>query len=120
MREKVELWKKLREDNKELQAQIDANKALITDIEQEILKTMSDTEVDKISLGGYTFTRGEKLLPKIIDFEALVQFMADTGNTALLQRRVGQRAFQEYFESYGFYPDGLDAHIEHTISARKG
>lgn len=75
--------------------------------------------MDKISVNGYTFAKSEKLLPTIMDFEALIKFMAESGNTALLQRRVGQRAFQEFFESGGFYPEGLGCSHNYCIICEK-
>lgn len=120
MKETVERWRSLKDENTNLNAQVEHNKKIIEELEREILDHMEQTEMDKISAGGYTFTKTEKLLPKVVDFEALINFIGESGNTALLQRRVGQRAFQEFFESYGFYPEGLDAHITTVLSARKG
>ena len=119
MKETVERWKMLKEDNASLNAQVDANKKTMDALEAEILEHMEQADMDKVTAGGYTFSKTEKLLPNIIDFEALVGYMATSGNTALLQRRVGQRAFQDFFDSYGFYPEGMDAHITTVLSARK-
>jgi maltose-binding protein MalE len=120
LKQKVEAWQLLKDANSELNAQVKLNTETMANLEREILEDMENGGMDKISVNGYTFTKSEKLLPTIMDFEALIKFMAESGNTALLQRRVGQKAFQEFFESYGFYPEGLDAHITTVLSARKG
>ena len=102
LKQKVEAWQILKDANSDLNAQVKLNSETMANLEREILEDMENGGMDKISVNGYTFTKSEKLLPTIMDFKALIEFMAESGNTALLQRRVGQKAFQEFFESYGF------------------
>lgn len=110
----------------DINAEIDELKSRLSDLnkdkdalEYQILQDMENIGVDKVRGSKGTASMKVDLYPQVKDMEALVNWASETGNTAILQKRVSSGVFKEYFEQNGEYPPGIEAYNKSTLNFRR-
>jgi hypothetical protein len=96
----------------------DLNKEIET-LEYAIIQDMENSGLERLSTDSGTVSRTVKLYPKIEDMDAFVKWCADNDRTDMIQKRVNEGSFREYFEQYNMYPEGLDAYEKSSLNVRR-
>ena len=87
------------------------------EIEQKLDRIMDQIGIDSFKNEAGTVSRKTNVFANIKDFEQLVQFIADTGNYALLKKAVNSKAYREIIETGDSVP-GVDSYIGSKIGFR--
>jgi len=119
MGEKIDQLFDLRARKKELQTKLkDLNKE-IQSLEYEIIENMEDTGLDKVSTDSGTVSMKVELYPSVDDQEAFIEWCYENGRPDMIQKRVSSRAFREYFEETGEFPEGVKAYDRKKLNIRR-
>ena len=78
---------------------------------------MDQIGIDSFKNEAGTISRKTNVFANIKDFEQFVQWVADTGNYALLKKAVNSRPFREIIETGDNVP-GVESYIDSKISFR--
>jgi hypothetical protein len=116
---KVDELYELRVKKDELNAQLTEINKQIDALEYQILQDMETAGVDSVKSNLATATMKVKLYPQVKDMEALVAWANENGKPEILQRRVSEGVFKDFYEETGAYPDGVDAFQKTTLNFRK-
>ena len=109
----------LREKKAEVNAVLSEINKDIEDLEYRIGQEMESTGLDKMSVAEGTVSRTVKLYPKIEDMETFIKWCADNDRTDMIQKRVNEGSFREFFEQNNMYPEGLDAYEKSSLNVRR-
>jgi len=85
------------------------------EIERELDRLMEQIGVDSFKNEAGTASRKVNIFPNIKDFEQLVQFIAETGNYALLKKAVNSKPFRDIIEIGESVP-GVDNYVDSKIN----
>lgn len=94
----------LRAKRLEKQKEVEELKTIETKMTEEIMGSLQS--MDMISGKGKvaTFSYKPFTVPKLVDFNALKEYILSTGNLQLFERRISNPAFQELFQLEGGVP----------------
>ncbi len=87
------------------------------EIENELDRIMEQIGVDSFKNEAGTVSRKINTFPNVKDFEQLVQFIAETGNYALLKKAVNSIPFREMLNAGENVP-GVESYVNSTIGFR--
>ena len=113
LRDAILAWKK---KNDELEAK---KKAALEKIEVWLLDQANKTGVDSFKTEHGTAYKTLKEHYRIQDWSAFIEFVKETNNYALLQKRVTKTVAKEVHNETGELPKGLDYFSEYTINVRR-
>ena len=89
-------------------------------IEAELLKMLNAAGSDALKVKGIGQAYvSKKVLVKATDWNAFHDFIFETKQIDLLQQRVASRAVQEYVETEGELPPGVDMSTERVVNVRR-
>lgn len=121
--ELVELWYEARAKEEELNRQykerkevIDRNKARI---QQLLLAKMNELGVDGVRTKSGTVSKVEKVRPVVTDWPAFWDYVIETKNPGLLQKRVSATAVVAEMEELDAPLPGVRLDSEYTIRVRR-
>lgn len=98
-----------------------ADKELVEEyeeIERELIKTMGDLGLDKLSNDADTVTVTENVLPQVEDWDVFYDYVIATARPYMFYKRILPTAWRELMELEGEVP-GTSAYTETKISLRK-
>ena len=97
-------------------------KAMLEDIQFEILNIADELGVDSLKTEFGTAYRSVKSSYRILDWDAYLEWAEQNGALHTLQKRVTKSAVDEIVNEdlEGDLPPGLDLYTEVTINIRKG
>lgn len=97
-------------------------KAMLEDIQFEILNISDELGVDSLKTEFGTAYRSVKSSYRILDWDAYLEWAEQNGALHTLQKRVTKSAVDEIVNEdlEGDLPPGLDLYTEVTINIRKG
>jgi hypothetical protein len=89
-------------------------------VEAELLKMLNAAGSDslKVTGVGQAFLT-KKVTVKATDWNALWNYILESKHIDLLQKRVASRAVQEFVDTEGEMPPGVDMHTERVVSVRR-
>lgn len=89
-------------------------------VEAELLKMLNAAGSDSLKVSGVGQAYlSKKVLVKATDWDALWNHILETKHLDLLQKRVASRAVQEYMETEGELPPGVDMSTERVVNVRR-
>jgi hypothetical protein len=87
-------------------------------LEEELLTRLDDQGMLKATVVAGTATITETIVPNVVDWDAVYEHIAATGDFYLLQKRPAAAAFRELHASDQTIP-GIEPFNKRTISLRK-
>ena len=101
----------------EKDGQIKRNMALV---EAQLLKMLNSAGSDSLKVSGVGQAYlSKKVTVRATDWNAFWEFILETKQIDLLQKRVASRAVQEMVETEGELPPGLDMSTERVVNVRR-
>lgn len=94
-------------------------KALLDDIEDELMSKMETVGTETCGGCGYSVTLKEADVPTSTEWETFLPFLLETGNLHLLERRISLNAWREYNLIYGEFPPGTYPFAKKSLSFNK-
>lgn len=89
-------------------------------IEKGLLLMMNETGSDQLKVKGVGMAiLTTRTLPRARDWNAIFEFVQDTGNFDLLQKRLAMGGVNEYIEQHRETPPGIDVTVERGVSVRR-
>ena len=89
-------------------------------VEAELLKMLNAAGSDALKVKGIGQAYlAKRVTVKATDWNALHDFIIETKQIDLLQKRVASRAVQEYVEEQGELPPGCDMSTERVVNVRR-
>jgi hypothetical protein len=88
----------------EKQKEVDELKTTETKITEEIMGSLQALDMTSGKGKVATFSYKPFTVPKLVDFNALKEYILKTGNLQLFERRVSNPAWQELFQLEGSVP----------------
>lgn len=85
----------LREELAEISDQEKALKAEMGMIEAQLLKRMDERKTDRLSNDKLTASKQTSTEAKVVDWDAVFEFIKTSGDFSLLQKRISVTAFRE-------------------------
>lgn len=121
--ELVALYRKTRDELAEARKaykQKEANhKDLMARISMSIKEIADKIGVDSFQTKDGTAYRNVKTKYRVANWDAIVQYIKDTGNFQILEKRVAKLATQEIHNETGEVPPGIDYTVEIEFAVRK-
>lgn len=114
MTEKV----KLHIDKEMLEKELNAVKAAIYEIDEQLMGSMDDAGLMQIADGDMTIYISEMIVPTVIDWDLAHRFILNNDAMHLMEQRMSARAWRESEES-GIHIPGTEAFTKRTIKRRK-
>jgi hypothetical protein len=104
---------------KEQETQLKATKTSQKEVEQTILGKMRDLGTTQLrsTQYGMTFTDVEDQVPNVNDWDAVWEHIVTSGDTHLVQRRIGLLAWREMLD-HGIEIPGIESFTRHTLRMR--
>jgi len=124
MGELVDLYMTFRsaieEETKVLKAKIEKGNAIMGRVEAALMLKMKDAKTDNVASAKGTAYFTTKTFCGVADWDALLPFIVDEGNTHFLKKDVAKSAVEEYMaEHEGELPPGVKWTEEKVIQIRK-
>jgi len=113
--EYVQLRDSLREWQKQRDLEEQGMKAALTALEMTLLGKADELGVDSFKTSFGTAYKQIDEHYRIADWDQLVEFVKETGNFQVFQKRVTKTAVKEIYDEKGEVPPGLDRFTEATI-----
>jgi len=89
-------------------------------VEGELLKMLNKAGSDSLKVAGVGQAYlAKKVTVRATDWDALWKHIFETQNIDLLQKRVGSRAVQEFYDTEGELPPGVDMNTERVVNVRR-
>ena len=89
-------------------------------VEAELLKMLNAAGSDSLKVNGVGQAYlGKKVTVKATDWDALWTYILENKQIDLLQKRVASRAVQEFVETEGELPPGVDMSTERVVNVRR-
>lgn len=99
-----------------LEQQLKAVKEVHERIRQALLAQMNEIGLDSCkSRAGHTVTRVTNVTARVTDAGMFKQYIAESGETDLIQNRASSDACRQYLESHGVPPPGVEIGSVTTI-----
>lgn len=108
----------LRAQRLKLQKEVDTLEQQEKDILYEIQKEMSAAGLTTYSMDGYTSHAKPKEVPLVTDWPALLDYIRQTGEVDMLQKRVTDSAVKLRWDN-GVYLPGVEKSTRTTITVTK-
>jgi hypothetical protein len=87
-------------------------------LEFDLIARLDEQGMEKASTGVGTATITETILPQVVDWDEFYEYMVETDQLHLLQKRPAAAAFRELLES-GEQPKGVEPYTQRSIGLRK-
>jgi hypothetical protein len=117
--ELIQEYSDLKKAKEALEEQVKDINNQMTAIEFKLIPAMEEQDIDKLSTNVGTVTLKVEMYPQVDDMTALIKWAYENDRPDILQKRVGSKAFKEYFEEENEYPDGISTYEKKGISFRK-
>jgi predicted transcriptional regulator len=91
----------------------------IDQLEFQVISEMERNGVDKTTCNRATASLKIKMCPQIKDMDSLLRWCYENNRPDMLQKRVSDTAFKEFYEENNEYPDGIDTYEKKTINFRR-
>jgi hypothetical protein len=117
--DKLDKMFELRQKKDKLNEKLSEINKAIDQLEFSIIQDMEVNELDSIKAESGSATKKMEMYPNIEDYDAFFNFLVETGNKDMIEKRVGKAAFRAYVEENNKYPDGLGAYEKVTLNYRK-
>lgn len=89
-------------------------------VEAELLKMLNKAGSDSLKIKGLGQAYlSKRVTVKATDWNALYDFIMETKQIDLLQKRIASRVVQEYVETEGELPPGVDMSSERVVNVRR-
>lgn len=89
-------------------------------VESELLKMLNASGSDSLKVSGVGQAYlAKKVMVRATDWDAFWDYIFETRQIDLLQKRVASRAVQEIVESTGELPPGVDMSTERVVNVRR-
>jgi hypothetical protein len=115
----VDLRDSLKQWQKEVSSEEAARKKVLEELEVKLLIKADEDGVDSFKTPYGTAFKSLTEHYRIADWPTFVEFVKETDNFALLQKRVTKTVAKEVHEETGILPLGLDYYSEYTINVRR-
>lgn len=111
---------KLRAKRIEKQHEVDDLKKEEDENVKLIMMKMEESGLESVSGRTATFSTYETTVPKLVDYNALIGYIKDSGHIHLLGRRVSATAYRELYELEGGVP-GVEPYTfsKHSLTRSK-
>lgn len=100
----IDLLYEIRTERLAKQKEVDALKSKEKKMTDEIMGSLQELDMTSGKGRIATFSYKAHTVPKLIDFNALKEYILSTGNLQLFERRISNPAFQELFQLEGGVP----------------
>lgn len=117
--EQADLYAEVRQVRLDMQKDVDAVKARETEIYKAIMSTLEESTDTGASGKHHRVQRVMKTSQTVKDWDAFYSFVQQTGELGMLQRRLSDKAVEEWAESKGDLPAGVEATEYATLSFSK-
>lgn len=117
--DKLDKMFELREQKDKLNEELNEVNRKISTLEFSIIQDMEVHELDSIKSGGGSATMKIEMYPNIENYDEFFEFLMETGNKDMIEKRVGKAAFRAYFEENNAYPKGLSSYDKVTLNYRR-
>lgn len=121
--EAIGLYIELRDEKSELKKKFDASteriNAKMKKLEAMLLKAFEKTGQNSAKADTGTAFIKERTSDKVVDREAYIQFLQDSGQYDMIESRVNKSALDEYIEQHQDLPPGVTRSIERTVNIRR-
>jgi len=108
----------LKEVNRELDKEWQANKVLIRDLQRQILDIMEEEEIESCSTESGSLRRKVEVYANIQDWDSFYEYVKKTGATELLKKGVLSPPVRAMMEKDGICPPGIGTFLKESLLAR--
>ena len=119
----VATYRKLRDSKDEIKARHAEELKPINDglfkLETWLLSTLNDIGANSIKTESGTAYKSTITHAKISDWDASLKFVIENNLWHMLERRVSKTAVEEYIESKGTAPPGVEVNVEVRVNVRR-
>jgi predicted RNase H-like nuclease (RuvC/YqgF family) len=111
-------YNELKAQSDELEQELKEIKKAMSQVEQQLIQGLEVAGLDLIRLDGYSFSVQEREVYSIKDWDAVSQYVLETGDVSILQKRLSSTVVRE-LEMMGQEPPGVEKYVRKTVSRRK-
>lgn len=108
----------LRDQRLAKQKEVDELKKREAELEERILQRFTADELAGVKTDAYAASRSTRVIPTVSDWDTFWRHVLETGDSSLIQRRVGQKAVQERWEDGREVP-GVEPFTQVSLSLRR-
>jgi hypothetical protein len=92
---------------------------LLAQLEGMLMQALNDAGVNSMAGPSGTFFFSKRTSAKVTDWSAVLDFIAQSGRTELLEQRVSKLAVEAITEEYGAPVPGVQMSVERILNIRK-